>query len=196
MIRVALIRHGPTAWNADRRLQGRADIPLCEAGRARVAVWRLPGELDGLRWFTSPLARARETATLLGLTPIVAPALTEMDFGAWEGRNLAELRTRDPLAVAANEARGLDFQPPGGESPRMVRERLRLWLAARAAEGIDVGAVVHKGVIRAALTLATGWDMTGKPPARLDWSSAHLFQLDSFGTLVLDRVNLPLEGTE
>ncbi|NQW12323.1 MAG: histidine phosphatase family protein [Alphaproteobacteria bacterium] len=193
MIRLALIRHGPTAWNAEKRLQGRADIPLSETGRARVSAWRLPDELDGVRWFTSPLTRARDTADLLGLTAVAAPALVEMDFGAWEGRYLAELRAENPLAVAANEARGLDFRPPGGESPRMVRDRLHPWLVARAAGGVDVGAVTHKGVIRALLTLATGWDMIDKPPVRLDWSSAHLFQLDASGTPVLDRVNVPLE---
>lgn len=193
MTRLALIRHGPTVWNAEKRLQGRADVPLSDAGRATVARWRLPDDVTAVRWFTSPLARAGETAALLGLDARVEPLLTEMDFGAWEGRILAELRAENPTAVAANEAQGLDFQPPGGESPRAVRERLRPWLAACAAEGGDVGAVTHKGVIRAVLSLATGWDMTGKPPVRLDWSSVHLFQLDRSGGIALDRVNLSLE---
>ena len=40
-------------------------------------------------------------------------------------------------------------------------------------------AVTHRGVIRAILAEATGWDMRGKPPARLDWDAVHLFMLDA-----------------
>jgi len=68
--------------------------------------------------------------------------------------------------MAANEARGLDFRPDGGESPRKVRARLESLLADLAA-GPDAILVTHKGVIRAAVSLATGWDMTAKPPLRL-----------------------------
>jgi probable phosphoglycerate mutase len=69
--------------------------------------------------------------------------------------------------MAANEARGLDFRPPGGESPREVCARLQALLAELAADPQPVVAVCHKGVIRAALVLATGWDMRSKPPLRL-----------------------------
>jgi probable phosphoglycerate mutase len=46
---VALIRHGPTDWNAERRLQGRSDRPLSAAGRASVCRWRLPALLERFR---------------------------------------------------------------------------------------------------------------------------------------------------
>ena len=62
MTLVALIRHGPTEWNEERRLQGRADRPLSAAGRARVAGWRVPGEYRDFEWVASPLKRARQTA--------------------------------------------------------------------------------------------------------------------------------------
>jgi probable phosphoglycerate mutase len=63
---LALIRHGATDWNAERRLQGRADRPLSAAGREAVRLWRVPSLLDAAAWVTSPLERARETAALLG----------------------------------------------------------------------------------------------------------------------------------
>lgn len=196
MIRLALLRHGPTEWNAARRLQGRADLPLSAAARAALARRRPPAELAGFRWLASPLLRARETARLLGVTAASEPALIEMDYGAWEGRSLAELRAEDPAGVAANEARGLDLRPSGGESPREVQARLaRLAGRLLAARG-DVAAVTHKGVIRAALALATGWDMTGKPPVRLDWAAAHLFLLAADGRWALLQPNLPLPETE
>src|SRR3546814_10532072 len=58
--------------------------------------------------------------------------LVETDWGAWEGRTLAELRADLGAGMAANEARGLDFRPPGGESPRDVQDRMRPLLAELA----------------------------------------------------------------
>jgi probable phosphoglycerate mutase len=165
---VLLIRHGPTEWNADGRIQGRADPGLSAQGRAAVATWRLPAPWAAARVLSSPLRRARETATMLtGRTPAVDGRLIEMDWGRWEGRRLAELRAEAPGAVAANETRGLDFRPPDGESPREVAMRLQALLAELATDPQAVVAVCHKGVIRAALVLATGWDMRSKPPVRL-----------------------------
>jgi probable phosphoglycerate mutase len=165
---VLLIRHGPTEWNDNGRIQGRADLELSSRGRAEVARWRLPAAWAEARVLSSPLRRARDTAALLtGRTPIIDDRLIEMDWGAWQGRRLAELRARAPALVAANEARGLDFRPPGGESPREVCARLQALLAELAADPQPVVAVCHKGVIRAALVLATGWDMRSKPPLRL-----------------------------
>jgi broad specificity phosphatase PhoE len=168
MTSVLLIRHGPTSWNASGRIQGQTDIELSPRGRAEVRRWRLPAAWAQARVFSSPLRRARETAIILtGRTPTVDPRLSEMDWGRFQGRRLAELRAEAPGAMAANEARGLDFRPPGGESPREVCARLQAFLVELAADPRPVVAVCHKGVIRAALVVATGWDMRGRPPMRL-----------------------------
>ncbi len=191
-----LIRHGTTAWNAARRIQGRHDLGLSAAGRTQVAGWRLPEAFAGFDWVTSPLKRARETASLLGAPDSLAvePRLMEMDWGAWEGRTLAALRHTLGEPMAANEARGLDFRPEGGESPRDVQRRARFWLAERARAARPTVAITHKGVIRAIFALACGWDMTGKPPARLTWSAAHLFALAADGAPAVTRLNLGLEA--
>ena len=55
-----------------------------------------------------------------------------------------------------------------------------------------VVAVTHKGVIRAVLSAATGWDMTEPPPLSLDWTCAHVFDLDDGGHLELHIANVPL----
>jgi probable phosphoglycerate mutase len=168
MTPVLLVRHGPTAWNESGRIQGRADIGLSPRGRDMVAGWRLPAAWTAARVLSSPLCRARETAEILtGRTPAIDPRLVEMDWGRLQGRRLAEVRAVAPETMAVNEARGLDFRPPGGESPREVCARLRSLLADLAADPRPVVAVCHKGVIRAALVLATGWDMQSKPPVRL-----------------------------
>lgn len=194
MTRLALLRHGPTAWNAEKRLQGRADQPLSSDGEAQIRTWTLPTELAGFRWLASPLRRARRTAELIGVDAAVEPAAIELDFGDWEGRRLAEIRSTDPAGTEANEARGLDFRPPGGESPRDVQARLAPLLARLAAEGRDTGIVSHKGVIRALLSLATGWPMVDKPPVKLYWDRVHLFELDTGGTPRLVRPNLILKA--
>ena len=192
MTLLALLRHGPTAWTREHRLQGRADLPLDPAGRATVLGWRVPSELRGLRWLTSPLARCTETAALLGLDAESAPRLIEMDWGRWEGRTLAELRAEPGEEMTALEARGLDLQPPGGESPRAVQRRLAPLLAEIAAKGPPTAGITHKGVIRAVLALATGWSMVNPEPAKLDWAAVHVFRLDAGGAPSVVRLNQPL----
>jgi probable phosphoglycerate mutase len=196
MTLVAFLRHGPTIWNAEKRLQGMTDIPLSEAGRALVATWTLPETVAGWRWQSSPLSRALETARLLR-APQVEPveALREMRFGAWEGYRLDELRLRYGAEMRGNEAKGLDLVPPDGESPRQVMERLRPWLATLAAEGRDTVAVTHKGVIRVALAMATGWDMKDRQPVRLDWQCFHMFRAGADGSLAVEQLNVPLSAS-
>ncbi len=187
---LALIRHAPTAWNAQGRLQGRADPPL---DIAAAPSWRLPAELDGFRVLSSPLRRAVETARLLGIAEFeIEPLLTEMEWGEWEGARLAELRAELGATMAAAESEGLDFRPPTGESPRDVQSRVAPLLAEIGRSGRATAAITHKGVIRAIYARAAGWDMRGKPPDRLSWSAAHLFRVDRDGRASIDRLNLAL----
>lgn len=196
-VSLAVIRHGRTDWNEAGRIQGRTDTPLSDAGRAALIGRRPPPALAGHAWVASPLARAVETARLLsGADPETEPRLAEMGWGDWEGQRLADLRAALGAEMARMEARGLDFRPPGGESPRDVQDRLRPWLRAVAAAGRPRIAVTHKGVIRALLALASGWDMTGKPPARLDWTRVHVFHLAADGRPAVGDLNLPLIATE
>ena len=193
MTSLLVIRHGPTAWNADRRLQGHSDQPLSDEGRAVVGRWSLPNGFEGARWFSSPLQRARQTAALLGHPEAeVEPALIEMDWGAWEGQTLAALRQRLGEDLQTREVQGLDFRPYGGESPREVQARLRPWLQRIGTAGRPVVAVCHKGVMRALYALARGWDMTGRPPEKLRDGHAQGFAVDAEGGIAIARLNLPL----
>lgn len=193
MTLVALIRHGPTGWNEERRLQGRADRPLSAAGRARVAGWRVPGEYRDFEWVSSPLKRARQTAEILEL-PIsrLEPAIVEMDWGDWEGRTRPELDEKYGGEVAERTAMGLDLRPHNGETPREVRARVAGWMESVATAGRPVGAVCHQGIVRAALSLATGWTMIGKPPVRMDWDSLHLFRANAGEALEIVEMNVGL----
>ncbi len=210
MCPLVVIRHGPTDWNRTGRIQGCSDPPLSDQGRAAVRRWRLPPELTAgaasdWDWLTSPLTRARETAELLrsglesGLDPGPGsgeippePALIEMSWGAWEGRRLDALRAEGGDAMAEAEALGLDFRPPGGESPRQVQVRLGPLLETLGGNRRPVVAISHKGVIRALYALASGWNMTDAPAEKLREACAHRFLLAGDGAPRLDRMNLPL----
>jgi len=187
MTLLALLRHGETAWSAERRIQGRADLPLSDAGRAALAARALPAACRGMRIVTSPLARCVETAALLGAPHAPRePRLIEMDWGRWQGERLDELRARLGAAMRENEDRGLDFRPEGGESPREVLARVSRWLSTVSEPTL---AVTHRGVIRAVLVAATGWDLRGAPPAKLDWSAFHLFRLAADGAPAIHQLN-------
>jgi probable phosphoglycerate mutase len=189
---VAFLRHGRTAWNDSGRMQGRAEVSLSEEGRTQVRRWRLPASLAATQIVASPLARARETAALLAVQAFaIDDALIEMDWGEWEGETLEELKARHGPAFEANSARGLDFRPPGGESPRIVQQRVVEWLARKTAHPGPSIAVTHQGVIRSVLALATGWDMTGKPPVRLADDVVHLIEFRD-GRIHGLEWNLPL----
>jgi len=173
---LALLRHADTAWSVEGRIQGRRDVPLLAGSSCS-----LPDACHGMRVVTSPLARCVQTAALIGAAGATKePRIIEMDWGAWEGESLAALRERLGEEMRDNEARGLDFMPPGGESPRRVTERLKPWLQELA----------RAGVIRAILAEATGWDMRARPPAKLDWEAVHFFLLDRQGKPSVQRLNV------
>jgi probable phosphoglycerate mutase len=190
-----LIRHGLTPWNETGRIQGHRDIGLSAAGRAQLAARRIPPEYAHFRWHASPLARATETARLLGARDLQTDArLVELHWGEWQGWTRQELRARHGAAFTENEARGLAFRPPGGESPGELKLRLQEWIAEACAPGQSLIAVTHKGVIQMALALATGWDLVSRAPVDLDWRCAQLFSVA--GTpprLQLAQSNVALE---
>jgi len=194
--RLALLRHAPTGWNEEGRVQGRTDVPLSAAGRAAAQGWILPAPMDRWRRLASPLGRARETAGCLNPEAPYATdlRLAEMHWGEWEGRSLSNLRNELGDELIRREVQGLDFRAPGGESPREVCARLRPLLAEIGSAGIDTLAITHKGVVRAIYALATGWDMTEREPDRFRYPALHLFGIDDDGAATLLRFNLRLDG--
>jgi probable phosphoglycerate mutase len=196
-VALVAIRHAPTEWNAARRLQGRTDVALGAEGIAAAKAWRAAPDWSAYRVLASPLKRAQETARLLFPDHEIAldPRLMEMDFGTWEGKTLADLRATPGAAAEEREKLGLDFSAPGGETPRQVQARLQPLLKEIAAAGQPTIVVTHKAVLRALLSLATGWTFLGKPPVKLKADSAHLFRLDREGKLSVERMNVSLLPT-
>ncbi|WP_299651769.1 histidine phosphatase family protein [uncultured Tateyamaria sp.] len=165
MIRLALLRHGHTAWNREGRLQGRSDIPLDDAARADLAQLRLPANWATADLVSSPLKRAVETAELVARrAPRVDPALIEMNWGDWEGQHGAKLAENPANGFRHIEDWGWTYCPPGGETPDALRHRLTPWLDTLRN---DTVAICHIGTMRVLMAMATSWDFDGPAPFRI-----------------------------
>jgi len=191
-LRIALIRHGPTDWNAQKRVQGTIDTPLSAEGEAMMAQLLPPEGFDATRPFSSPKLRARQTAALLGLeNPALDARLAEQNWGSWEGLTRAEMLARDGEDAFLRAGLGRAFRPPGGESTGELHARVQSFLTD-AAKGTDAVAVTHMGVLRAAYVLATGWDMSAPMPAELSLTAALVLSLDGDGVPTIAKLNAPL----
>ncbi|GGE14479.1 phosphoglycerate mutase [Aureimonas endophytica] len=163
-----LCRHGETAWNAERRIQGQVDVPLNALGRRQAARngtllrERLGAGAPGWDFLASPLARTRETMEIireaLGLPLGGYPTdarLMELNFGDWQGSTLAEIERRTPEALAERERDKWNYVPPGAgaESYAMLARRMAPVFAALARPTI---VVAHGGIARCFLVRHAG----------------------------------------
>jgi probable phosphoglycerate mutase len=120
MTDVLLIRHGETAWNRVRRMQGHIDIALNDEGRrqARSLARSLQAEPPAAI-YASDLQRARDTAQAVAdvhrLSVQIDPALRERCYGAFEGMMYDEISERYPEAFVRWQSRDLHARFPAGE---------------------------------------------------------------------------------
>jgi len=162
------LRHGETDWNAALRYQGQTDIPLNAKGRSQAARNGkrlrdlLGAKLEALDFVASPLSRASETMRIaraeMGLDPETFrhdDRLKEQHYGHWEGQLWHELATLDPEGFAAHNRDKWNWCPRGGESYRMLSERIAGWL--REVEH-DVVVASHGAVSRVVRGLVLGLD--------------------------------------
>lgn len=168
-ITLVLIRHGETNANREHRYLGRTDEALSGEGICKLkqnkAFHKYP-QADLL--FTSPMRRCKETAAILypQLCPTVISEWTEMDFGAFEGRNYEELKKDERYQAWIDSGGTLPF--PEGESREQFALRCERGFR-RALERIDsegkaapepktVVMLVHGGTIMALLSRFYGGD--------------------------------------
>jgi broad specificity phosphatase PhoE len=192
-LRLALLRHGPTGWNAQGRIQGHTDIPLSDEGLARMRTFGPPAAFERARVFVSPLRRARQTAEALGLGDAIWDVrLMEQNWGRWEGLNRTEILARDGEDAFQRAGIALNFRPPGGESTTELHARVATFLKDAARGETDAIAVAHLGVLRAAYTLATGWNMATPMPPDLDVTKVLVLRLAPDGAASLHALNVDL----
>lgn len=143
--RLLLARHGQTAWNLERRLQGQLDSPLTDEGRgqAHALAARLVGT-GVLTVCSSPLGRAWQTAVIIaqriGADLIEVPELAEVDHGELAGMTWDEIDEAYPTAREERAANRYGWAFPGGESYAQARARARKALSSCgwASEGVPL----------------------------------------------------------
>jgi broad specificity phosphatase PhoE len=151
MIRLLLVRHGESTWNAQSRWQGQADPPLSPLGeqQAEEAAERLAEIASITAVWTSDLVRARRTAELIASRLRLErvcdePRLRERDVGSWSGLTRAEIEERWPGYLAARRSPP-DFE---GDVELLARTRAGLSAAVDGSRSGELLVVTHGGVVR------------------------------------------------
>lgn len=164
-----------------------------EEARNHLAGLCLPDEFAGASLISSPLCRAVETARIVARRePLVAPELIEMDWGRWEGQSGLDLLA-DPVSGYRHlEDWGWDYEPPGGETPRRVWDRISPWVATLRGPAVIIS---HIGVMRVLLARATGWNFEGKPPFQVKRDRLYKVDILEDGSLQFDMQPVRLNVT-
>jgi glucosyl-3-phosphoglycerate phosphatase len=161
---LVLLRHGRTAWNHARRVQGQLEVPLDSVGLAQAAAVApvLAALVPSALW-SSDLQRARSTveplASACSLPVRYDERLREFTFGVREGLTHAEYRDLDPDEFASF-SRGDYDAVPSCERTADVAARTASALgdlvASLPPDGLGV-AVSHGAAIRVAVGALLGW---------------------------------------
>lgn len=198
MLKIFLLRHGETAYNADNnRYCGRTDIPLTEKGMKQAEEVRR--QLEGIEFagvYSSPLQRAFTTAHIAsGKEAIKDERLIEADFGDWEGKTKEEF-------IAENESLWLDWMKnpaihraggtgeTGAEIVARVDEFFQTLLKTYSEGNIMV--VAHNGINRLFMAYKLGMPLKNYRQLVQQNSSITCFTLDTNGTLTLELLNSKL----
>ncbi len=209
MTELILVRHGETAWNAERRLQGHVDTPLNDEGRRQAQALatiladsiKPSGAAPYSRLVSSDLDRtfqtARPIAALLDLEIIRDPRLRERCFGAFEGLLYDEVQQHYPQAWVQWQAREVDARYPAGERQAETltefacRVNDTLAEIGRTNSGERTIVVTHGGFLDCAYRLATGmsltqarnFDVRNASINRFAWDEASGLQLLEWGVV-------------
>lgn len=177
-MRLILVRHGETMYNAHNRYTGQSDVPLNTLGERQAAAL---GEclatehLDVI--VTSDLERTRITAGAIaryhGLTIQEDIDLRELAFGEWEGYTYNEVLARNANQVAQWRTDPVTYAPPGGETVAQLRDRcaraLKRW--QKQYPEASVLWVTHGGLIGVLLCHVLGIDLKRRWQFRHDNAS-------------------------
>ena len=160
-----LVRHGRTAWNAEGRAQGHADVGLDDLGRAQAeAMAAVVASYEPTLLVSSDLARARETAAFLeketGLTAVEDARLREYDVGERTGLTVQEFGQRIGDDVEGWWDIHAHVEVPGAETSTDVAERIvpaTQEVLDRLGAGETAVVVMHGAALRIALVGVLGW---------------------------------------
>jgi broad specificity phosphatase PhoE len=162
--RLVLLRHGQTAWNAERRAQGHSDVALDDTGRAQAAaVAPYVAAMRPRFVWSSDLARARETgaciAAAAGLELLLDDRLREYHLGERTGITMDEYAAAHPDEYLAYRAGRYDVVP-GGETTAQVVARVGDCVtdAFGTLDDGECGVLVgHGAALKVSLLAVLGW---------------------------------------
>jgi len=193
MTELLLIRHGETAWNAERRLQGHIDIPLNDTGHLQAAALAavLAGEpLEAV--LCSDLQRAMQTAQAIAapknLPCQIDSQWRERSFGGFEGQLISTLEQRFPVEYAAWRAFEVDAQFPAdaggaslGESIRQFHTRIEnaLLQLSRQYANQKVVVVAHGGILECVYRISQQLPLNAPRQVAMKNASINRFELSS-----------------
>lgn len=198
MLKIYLLRHGQTAWNADNnRYCGRTDIPLTEKGLSQADEVRK--QLLGIEFaavYSSPLQRAHTTAGIAsGKDVIKDDRLIEADFGTWENKTKEEF-------IAENESLWTNWMSDpaiyraggtgetGSEIVTRVDDFFNSLLQKYSSGNVMV--VAHNGINRLYMAYKLGMPLKNYRQLVQENSAITRFELDKNGTLTLELLNSKL----
>ena len=136
MLTILLIRSGITEFDAQGRIQGTLDVPLCEEGRrqAIATAEELRGRTEPIdALYAGPGLSAQQTAEIVGdqfdLKPKTVKKLHNLDQGLWQGLLFEEVKAKQPKVYRQWQDRPDTVCPPEGETLQEAKERIRGALA-------------------------------------------------------------------
>jgi broad specificity phosphatase PhoE len=186
---ILLVRHG-THDEVGRVLSGRSEIGLNARGRNEAcALARHLADAELSAIYASPRRRTVETATAVAQSRkpelVIVPALDEIDFGAFAGRDFTEL-SEDPGWQRWNEHRG-SARCPGGETMGEAVARA-LDVVSAVGEGTTL-LVTHCDIIRGMVAHWLGLDFSRMFQLGCDPGSVTTLSLDARGGAAVIALN-------
>ena len=182
MTTIALVRHGETDWNLERRLQGRTDIPLNATGLEQARA--VAGEFAPDEWslvLSSPLSRAVATAVAISEgsgIPLAPPVdgLIERGFGQAEGANAADIAAKwadrifpdaEPVEDVRRRGAAIVDELAGRHEGNLILVSHGAFIRATvfALTGEDIGGIANGTVVRLDRTDAAEWQLLSDPVA-------------------------------
>lgn len=165
--RLLLIRHGETNWNKMGKFQGTIDIELTDEGRkqAELLTERMKNKFSYI--YTSPLKRAKETASMLAKASNkelhIAEEIKEINFGSWESLTIKEIKEKFNNEFRNWKKDKKEGKIVGGElslKNASIRGTNCILNIVKEHKGETIVVVAHGGIIKATLIGLFDWDMT------------------------------------
>ena len=198
-LRIVLVRHGLSSFNIEHRIQGRDDLAAltAEGGEQARATGRALVDLAFDQAYTSPLRRAKDTATALladqgqGLEAQLCDDLLEIDLEPWSGLLRSEVKERFPAQEAQWRQTPETMQLSRGDGSTYIplqelfqqAEHFKQRLLVDQADALTaktektVLVVGHNAILRCLILCLLGLPLTGFRRLRVDNCSISVLNL-------------------